>query len=518
MCWLFAALLCLLPLAANAQGAAELRGQFPYRQQSVDAGGTAGLFLHLERAAGAAQTVTVRVELPQALRFDGKPGWTREGNVLRREVALEEGYGSWFDLLPFAVFGDAAGAQQLRVEVDGAAQTFSFLVGEQRAAAPELLSVSFPLDATGRCDERRAANTVALQTRATMLRRLLGGENDADFSAQWLQPRAYIGVTLRNTDGLQSAALLKATLLDQTTRQPLAGLYAPNGDGTLERTADHSATQLLQLSGAPEQTVLLPLFLDGDALAAGTYTLRWELTSGGARSALEAPLHLQRDAALSGGAFAAAALACAVGTALFLRKRTRILQNWKAVDYVTVAMFGVVSLLTVNLPSSLLWGISHALLGPFGSLATGLFSAAMLSALTALLLALTSRPGAATLFTVVRIALSALVFGRVSPVSIIAAGASCLFLESALFACGFYATPRDSALMTRRLWLLALLCALAKAVAAFATLQGTMVLYRLYYADWYVWMTVAINGFAYAFFGALAGLHLEAPLRKVRPD
>lgn len=517
MRWIFAALLCLLPLSAQAKESVELRGQFPYRSESVAAGAETSLFLQLERAAGEARTVSVQVELPQALRFSGKPGWVRQGRFLQRKVTLEAGYGSWFDLLPLRAADGAAGEQRLRVRADGVLREFPFSVGGRRAAPPALLSVSLPLDATGARDERRAANTVALQAQVSWLRRLLGGGDGADFAAQWLLPRAYVGLTLRNDSGAQSAALLKAYLLDERGAEPLPGLYAPTGDGALQRSADHSAKHLLQLSGAPEQRVLLPLFLDGDALRPGAYVLRWELTSVGSRSTVDAPLRLQRDPALAGCAFAAALLACAAGAALFVRRRTRLLRDWKAVDHVTVAMFGVVSLLAVNLPQTLLWGVSHALLGPFGSLATGFFSTAMLAALTALLLALTPKPGAATLFTVVRIALGAIAFGRISPVSIVAAGASCLFLESALYCGGFY-TSAAKPIAGRRLWLLAFLCAAAKAISAFATLQGTMALYRLYYADWYVWMSVALSGFLYAFAGALAGLRLEQPLRKLRAD
>ena len=44
------------------------------------------------------------------------------------------------------------------------------------------------------------------------------------------------------------------------------------------------------------------------------------------------------------------------------------------------------------------------------------------------------------------------------------------------------------------------------------------VLYRLYYADWYIYLVMAVNGFMYTMIGAGCGLMLGSRLADVGGD
>ena len=63
-----------------------------------------------------------------------------------------------------------------------------------------------------------------------------------------------------------------------------------------------------------------------------------------------------------------------------------------------------------------------------------------------------------------------------------------------------------------------LACALADTAATYVTLQGMSVLYRLYYADWYIYLVMAVNGFLYTMIGAGCGLLLGSRLADVGGD
>ena len=61
-------------------------------------------------------------------------------------------------------------------------------------------------------------------------------------------------------------------------------------------------------------------------------------------------------------------------------------------------------------------------------------------------------------------------------------------------------------------------CAVADTVATYVTMQGMAVLYRLYFADWYIWMVMAVNGFLYTIIGAACGAVLGNRLSGVGSD
>jgi len=113
-------------------------------------------------------------------------------------------------------------------------------------------------------------------------------------------------------------------------------------------------------------------------------------------------------------------------------------------------------------------------------------------------------------------------FGHMSPIVILSYGVNAFLLEATLALGGFTVRSLDdvkpAAFSLRRLATLALACALADTVATYVTLQGMSVLYRLYYADWYIYLVMSVNGFLYTMIGAGCGLVLGSRLADVGSD
>ena len=92
-----------------------------------------------------------------------------------------------------------------------------------------------------------------------------------------------------------------------------------------------------------------------------------------------------------------------------------------------------------------------------------------------------------------------------TPIALIYLSGSALLLEI-----GFLLTGRG----LRLIWM-ALVFGLCDACSAYVDFQIGITLYRLFYADWYVWLMVSLGGFLYTFIGVLFGRQLGRNLRHV---
>ena len=146
----------------------------------------------------------------------------------------------------------------------------------------------------------------------------------------------------------------------------------------------------------------------------------------------------------------------------------------------------------------------------------------MLYMLTGALITLIPLQGVVSLMAAIRLLLGMVAFGHMSPIVFLSYGVNAFLLEGALALSGFTAKNlydvKPAAFSLRRLVILALACALADTAATYVTLQGMSVLYRLYYADWYIYLVMAVNGFMYTMIGAGCGLMLGSRLADVGGD
>jgi hypothetical protein len=159
-----------------------------------------------------------------------------------------------------------------------------------------------------------------------------------------------------------------------------------------------------------------------------------------------------------------------------------------------------------------------ALLGPFEPLLTGLVDDAFRTVLLVSLLALIPRPGVMALATVVGWLLRGVALGSLHPADLLYLGSVAFWLEGALWLSGLTRDPAWREEPALQQWArLSLGFGGANAAAALSGLLTTMVLYRLYLADWYVALLVGLPGFAYVLVGCALAVPFARAARQVAP-
>ena len=217
-----------------------------------------------------------------------------------------------------------------------------------------------------------------------------------------------------------------------------------------------------------------------------------------------------------------AILASCTGLIVLLRYHQQFFVRFSTKQLIVIALFGTTIFVAVVVPSTLFLNLIRVILGPVSVLLTGLVNETLYYALlTALLIYIYGAPGVKAkhdnnglntvnkggvilLVSAVRLLLGAVTFGLFTPMTIIYTGTSILLLES-----GFLFVRRRSLLA----W--ALVLGICDAVAVYVDFQLSILFYRLFYADWYIWLRVFVEGFAYTFLGVLLGARLGRGLWRV---
>ena len=498
--------------------------------------------VNMENTGPAGRNVVVRLELPAGFRADGKQEhWTigqsesASGQLLQRELTLPAGYGQWFDLLSLIVDDQVvegnfplrltAGELAREVRVKVSPRTDGVSVREK----PILERVVLPLDRDGVRDEKQNANTLVLRDRSLdYYKNVLRGKGATNLEIEAIHPVTHMGLDFLNPAGQQKLVMVEAELLDKNNRRRIAGLYTPGSNSEHDGAGAMAAgqerlTAFVALTGEARQRLLLPVYADETQLAEGDYLLRVTVDDGGLHSwSQELPLVVIKKNMR-------AMIALAIGVAMLLaflvlirRKLPQVLAGMKTRRLITIALFGTCAFAVVNVPSTLLNDFLHIFLGPFSFLISGMFSGIMLYMLTGALVTLIPLHGVASLMAAMRLLLGMLAFGHMSPLVFLSYGVNAFLLELALAGTGFTAASLPTNPVARFSWqrmaMLALACAAADTVATYITMQGMAVLYRLYFADWYIWMVMAVNGFLYTIIGAACGAVLGSRLSGVGSD
>ena len=498
--------------------------------------------VNMENTGPAGRNVVVRLELPAGFRADGKPEhWTIEqnevasGQVLLRELTLPAGYGQWFDLLSLSVDDQVSeGTYLLRLKTDEAVREVRVKVsprtdGVSVREKTVLERVVLPLDRDGVRDEKQNANTLVLRDRSLdYYKNVLRGKGATNLEIEAIHPVTHMGLDFLNPAGQQKLVMVEAELLDKNNRRRIAGLYTPGSNSEHDGAGAMAAgqerlTAFVALTGEARQRLLLPVYADETQLAEGDYLLRVTVDDGGLHSwSQELPLVVIKKNMR-------AMIALAIGVAMLLaflvlirRKLPQVLAGMKTRRLITIALFGTCAFAVVNVPSTLLNDFLHIFLGPFSFFISGMFSGIMLYMLTGALVTLIPLHGVASLMAAMRLLLGMLAFGHMSPLVFLSYGVNAFLLELALAGTGFTAASLPTNPVAQFSWqrmaMLALACAAADTVATYITMQGMAVLYRLYFADWYIWMVMAVNGFLYTIIGAACGAVLGSRLSGVGSD
>lgn len=444
-----------------------------------------------ELAFEAGETGTLTLEAP--------------GKRVMRRVAVRAG-----DDLPvrvgdttFRLVGEAVDLDALRADVT-------------------LDGVDFPTDEGGNPDIGRAAwrVTVAAPWWQSVTRGLGLGLRATDQWSAW----GFAGV--RFTNHTDAPVDLSVTLQVESDGAP-APAFRPrlrSGDGD---TGYVSA--LLRVPANGDATAVLPVFVDPATVTAGAYTTRVEARPMGAGTALWAatpPLYVRAGDTLAGLGFAGFTAASLAGLAWSLTRLRRWLEEAATSELMTIALFGTALFVVGSASDVVAMGVG-ALLGPFSTLLTGVLQDAGRVALLATLLTLLPRPGTLALATLTGWLGRSLTTGGFSPTDVLYTGAAVAFAEGFAWLGGLTRRTgggaggaprlggwRDEGAV-RRWARLSVAFGLANLCTTLGGLWMHIVLFRLYFADWYLALQALGPGFLYVVIACALAVPFAASLRKV---
>jgi hypothetical protein len=386
---------------------------------------------------------------------------------------------------------------------------------EQARDSVRVERIVFPADARGQLDPGRREGRVTLPSPA--LEELLRSSPLGVHSRAMESPWGHQAIQLSNKGDKGLNAVIRTTVTDQN------GQPAPAFRSRVRKaeTLDGAVSALIRIPANGEEIATLPLFVDSTKLppGAGTWTRKVEVIPLGSDAPLfssESPLYVSRASSWSAVGFVAVIISMTLGFILLLLRLGSWLRRSATSELVTVALFA--NLMFLFSAASHVLGLSvTSVLGPFATLVTGLVDDVFRYALLATLVTLLPRPGIVTLTLLVHTVMRTLALGGFHPVLPFMLGSTVLWLEGCLWVAGI--TRGDGAWRDespRLRWLrLSLGFAPPAVVNGAVGLVTAAVLYRLYYADWYVVLMLAIPGFLYTVLACRLALGFADSLRKV---
>jgi hypothetical protein len=525
------------PLLANP-GDISFTMDIPYRL-TVGAGETRSgaplkALVALENTGPAEKGVHIAIGLPAGLVPAGlPPGWRTELGGIAGDILLPGGYGQWFELLTFDTGGLPAGEHMLSATVAAGdwrqTVTRKLAIGQKAKTPDKRLTIArivLPVDRAGNSDERMSPDTLILRDKALdYYKSVLRGKGAYNDAAEAVHPLTSMNIDFVNPGGSEKLLTVVARLWDREGR-PVAGMFTPAASiddresggfaGSKEGT-----TAFIALTGEVSQTVRLPVYIDENLLMGGRYILRVEARENGravVSSEKEVTVIARDSKAATVTLVAVAMTLCGLVVAAYCRRK--LFSGLKTRWLITITLFGAVSFAAVNVPATLLGEVLHVLLGPLAFLVTGMFHGVILYMLVAALVMLVPRPGVVALLFSVRLLLGLLAFGHASPVALLLYGSQAVLLETFLFLAGITAVRPDheKAGSWRLCLLVTAACSAADGLSTYLNLHALSFLYRVFYADWYIYAAVIVNGVLYSGIGGFCGVVLGKKLRTVGSD
>jgi hypothetical protein len=470
---------------------------------------TLSTYLFFESYYDGDMNVTVELDLPKGFVL-------HEASV--HSFSLQTEYDDWYRLVDFYIPADTpCGTYNITakavVDVKGTKHTIvrttQLKIASKKEVANEV-SVSqliVPSDEDGNGDPSHPLNTLVVQETSPALKKLLK-VTDLKIEKEDLTS-TYMGIKITNTGNSTIPVIVTYDILDTKTGEHVKA-FKPDIMGM---NADTLCYATVTLSPGSSSLISLPVYISQDAMG-GDYLLRVKVKLTG--SDWIAVTKDQKITAISRRwepiitTFIASLLGL-TALGFFLSRPREIMDRFKTRNLVMIALFGTVSFAAINLPMTILWELSHAIFGPFSFLFTGLFNEILLYMLIASLVVLIPKPGVISLFMMVRFLLGGFITGSFTPITFITLSVNAVILELLLYTAGI--TGKNPAPDNR--FRMGILCGFADMASSYVSFSVWMVLYRLFYSDWYITANILIDGFLYTFIGTWFGISLGNRLKKV---
>ncbi len=373
----------------------------------------------------------------------------------------------------------------------------------QMATRIKVLADSLPASAIGLVDSRATAQT--LYFRPPMFVTLTRWLGLGEAVKMYWQPYSYQSIVLRNDSRDTVSLLINAKTVSADSDRTPAAFYPPDlFTGTMK---DMSVVVSASLLPGERARVAVPIFISSTPMP-GQYRRQVTIKPmAGSKPimVLESPLHIRTMNWRALFFTLAALVTAAIGFAVLAWKFRGILAGLKIRWVVIIALFGSLNFVGVNLPIMVFGAMIQGLLGPFSGLITGLFSDLLYFALTVTLIRLIPRPGVVALSSLVRYLLAAIIAGGFQITDLVYLGTAIAVKESALYLAGVTRKKEEFVWNWPNMCLLAALLALGDAFLNATSIYIHMVVFRLYFADWYIALNVVVNGLIYTTMAVLLG-------------
>ncbi len=421
-------------------------------------------------------------------------------------------------LLAKGVLG-ASGPLEIVVRADGWRREWTLV---PTAVEPSRLgewltieAVRFPADARGAALVGRPSDRVTLAAAwwRSLLRSFSLGYRARDHQAPW----AWRAVDLVN-DGADPIDVVVTEQVFDLLGEPHPAFVAQVREGA--PTTPYVAARL-RVPARSRATAVLPLYVDGAGLPGPTglearvavLPVGW--TEPIATAA--APLWVSRGSTWASLGFVVLLLASAIGWTTMATQGPRWLRSARTPELLVVGLFGSLTFVVATAAQLLGMGVA-AVLGPFAPFLTGLVDDAFRTVLLATLVALYPRPGIVSLAAIVGWLLRGLALGSFHPLDLLYLGCVVTWLEGWLWFSGLTRSARwlDEGRL-RRWFRLTVGFGGAQVCASATGLVASVVLYRLYYAGWYVVALLALPGFVYIALACVLAVPFAESMRRVRP-
>lgn len=374
---------------------------------------------------------------------------------------------------------------------------------EQFSRSIKVKQTFLPTTSTGLPDKRAEKNTIYFKP--PLVRKIadmLGVEPQV---RNYWSPYTYQALVLENKTQSTVSLLITSRITDGAGRATPRAFKPPDiFKGSLKN--DSVAVSHTLLPGETDR-VVIPVFITSRPRP-GLYKRRLSIRPMGSQAKmagldLDLVITTTNQNALI---FTLLAFLVSLGSFLWLVFSFRgMIRAFKVRWVVIVALFGALSFVGVNLPLRVFGALIQGLLGPFSVLVLGFFNDLLYFALLVALLRLIPQKGVATLLILVRYALSVMLTGGFHLTDFLYVGTAILVKEGALHLSGVTRKGADFEWTWAGTGFLALFLALGDTYLNATSLYVHMLLFRLYFADWYIWLNLIFNGMIYTTIGTFLG-------------
>ncbi len=331
-------------------------------------------------------------------------------------------------------------------------------------------------------------------------------------SINFWEPFTHQTLVIRNKNDYPITLLFSSMVLDINTDKQSSYFQSPSIEAT---GGTDQIISYIQIKAQSKSYCVLPVYVAKDT-PAGTYNRRVTITPLGSNrviKTLESPINVIRSNPLFTAWMALTTILSLLwGGIIFIFYR-KLIRSLGVRNMVLLSLLGSMKF-CLQFAGGLVSNVLHAFLGPFNILVGGLLTEVMTYLVITAIIFLVPRVGAMTLAGMVSYLMSGILFGSFTLTNFIMIINTIAFREILLYIFGI--TRGNSWHKNPKIIPLMLALGIADAASGFTSLTLNTFFYRMFYAEWYIFLQVIVTGFCYTALGVYLGKSLGLSLRKVQ--